>query len=82
MVSDFIFSYLICIAEFFGYCARVGRELLSSCLYSFGDGSAFRGFGSGKSFGSNVTIVEHWRSVATLRGHAGGRLTLSLCQLW
>ena len=32
----------------------------------------FRAFGSGKSFGSNVTIVEHWRSVATLRGHSGG----------
>ncbi|KAL8566416.1 hypothetical protein ACOMHN_011994 [Nucella lapillus] len=36
-----------------------------------------RGFGSGKSFGSNVTIVEHWRSVATLRGHVGDVLDLA-----
>ncbi|XP_070205322.1 protein HIRA-like isoform X2 [Littorina saxatilis] len=36
-----------------------------------------RGFGSGKSFGSNVTIVEHWRAVATLRGHSGDVLDLA-----
>nr|KAG5687049.1 hypothetical protein BaRGS_002422 [Batillaria attramentaria] len=36
-----------------------------------------RGFGSGKSFGSNVTIVEQWRPVATLRGHTGDVLDLA-----
>lgn len=33
--------------------------------------------GMGKSFGTNVTIVEHWRSVATLRGHTEDVLDLA-----